>query len=481
LNVKINGAGVQMQVGELIHALMHYNTGSKLKTHSFSLTPTYPDQSQEYADLQGSIRNPLGFYGDSNDENVMGRGGFTYNIVRNDGSGAIIDCVFTENLYMNPFYFGSEDRNGFVNVQVMDFNINFITNAWARMWSHDDTLTTITGGSVAFNNFGTQYPWSYPNDTVPQLLFKYVTPQDLQVIPRNQPYTYPYYDIQRYITTYGTIAPGASVPINSNNIRFNSIPRRIFVFVRNNNNTMESNCRYTDSYAAITGVNINWGNRNSLLATANQEQLYAICLRNGCDMSYTQWAGIPVYKTGSFSQKIAPVSSVLCINPSIDLGLGELEAAGVSDDINFQIRVNVTNYGANSMNADLYIVCAYEGTFTITGYGSAETQTAVLSRMDVLDAQQSPAVNYSDVQDSFGAGNFLSGLKDMLKDTRLISSVGKFAGPLLSANPQTAAVGPAVSALANAAENYGYGDGEGAMLGGRRMRKSSLKSRIRHY
>ena len=481
LTVKINGSAVSMQVAELIHPLMHFNTDSKLKTHELSSTPSCPDQSQEYHDLNSDIRNPLQMYGDSNDENVMGRGGFPFKIVRNDGSGAIVDFVVTEPLFMNPFAWGSTEHNGFVNIQSMDFNFNFISNAWARVWSHDDNLTALTGGSVQFNNFPSSLPFSYESQ-VPLLLFKYVSPQDLTVIPKNLPYSYPYFDVQRYITTFGSVVAGGATPINSNNIRLTSVPRRMFLFARNTNNTMQSNARYTDSFASITGVSINWNNRNSLLNTASQEQLYQISRRNGCNLSYTQWAGIPVYKTGDFTNQIVGCSSIMCINPVVDLGLGELEAAGLSEDINLQITVQIKNTGANPMIIDLYLVIINEGVFTITGSGSAETQINVLSRMDILDAQQSPAISLAEIKDNFGAGSFLSGLKDKLKESKIVSTVGKLAAPLMSLNPATAAFAPVVGQLANSADQYGYGEGQliGAE-GGRRMSRSSLRHRLRKY
>src|SRR5690606_19333029 len=64
LNVSFNGTSVSVNIGDYLHALMHYNTDEALKSREYSTGFSYADQSQEYNDLVGSVRNPLGSYSD---------------------------------------------------------------------------------------------------------------------------------------------------------------------------------------------------------------------------------------------------------------------------------------------------------------------------------------------------------------------------------------------------------------------------------
>src|ERR1700677_1033511 len=173
LQATINNQSVSINLADVIHCLTHFNTGMTLKNGDYSMTPNYPDQSQQYNDLLDNIRSPLQGYGDGLDECVMQRGGFPFTVVQNPpGTGplgvvtAIVDMYFCEPLFLPPFYFGQQNRSGFFNVNSMDFNITFSGNMGYRMWSHNPTLagpiasisTTIggTGGlTPPFTQFST--------------------------------------------------------------------------------------------------------------------------------------------------------------------------------------------------------------------------------------------------------------------------------------------------------------------------------------
>ena len=128
------------------------------------MTPTCPDQSQNYSDLIGSIRSPLQGYGDSNDESVMSRGGFAYwEIVSNPVSTgaaqaltAVVDLAVCEPLFLlSPYFWGCGNGSAFFNVTTMDFNITFLGLAGNRVWSHDTSLGAlpVTSSSIIFNGF----------------------------------------------------------------------------------------------------------------------------------------------------------------------------------------------------------------------------------------------------------------------------------------------------------------------------------------
>src|SRR5579863_1447569 len=207
LQVTINNTSVSINMADVIQALLHFNTDAKLKEYDYSVTPTCPDQSQNYDDLLGTNRSPLSFYGDSTDEGVMGRAGFQFNVVSNSPTFAVVDMLVTEPIFMSPFYWGHSNSSGFANVNTMDFNITFLNNLGYRMWSHDNSAGTnvISAINTQFNGF-TGPAFSYSGITVPQLLFTYISPLDTELISPQIPITYPYFDITRFPTDIGAIA-----------------------------------------------------------------------------------------------------------------------------------------------------------------------------------------------------------------------------------------------------------------------------------
>ena len=79
------------------------------------------------------------------------------------------------------------------------------------------------------------------------------------------------------------------------------------------------------------------------------------------------------------------------------------------------VQADVRNISNRSITPTLYICIVSEGTFCITGMGSATTNIGVISSEDILNASMQPGVNYYDVQEVNG-GNFFSGLVNFGKD-----------------------------------------------------------------
>ncbi len=417
LQANINNTAVSMNISDIIHGLLHYNTDSFLKCHDYSMSAAYSDQSQEYDDLIGSIRNPLASYGDSNDEDVEHRGAVKFTIVSNTASQAVVDILVTEPIWLSPFYWGKGNAGGFYGVQTLDMNFTFLPNAWNRVWSHATggalAPGAIDGGSLIFSNFPT--PFSYGN-VVPQLLFKYITPNELHSIPNS--IVYPYFNVDRYPNDYtSALVPNAQTTLVSQNIQLKSIPRRIYIYARNSNSILQSNPKYTDTYLSITGIRVNWNNYSGLLSNATQFDLYKMAVKNHCNLSFPQWSGGPVYQPGSFVNKIGTVGSILCIEFGTDIGLSDVECPGMLGTYQLQMEVNVTNTNqTNNITPTLYIVVVSEGTFTIENNRSV-SMIGVVSKQDVLNARKMDCmcVNYEMTQDVNG-GDFMSGLKKFGSD-----------------------------------------------------------------
>ena len=552
----VNNCTVTQNMGEIIHSLLRFNASDDLVETDYSETPSCMDSSQSYSDLFGTNRSALAMSGASPDGAIPGRGAYSqyhvvYNAINPNPPGgattsgyAIVDMILTEQIMISPLNWGkyADAASGFINVTSHDFTFNFLNQAANRFWSHDQN-----GGShipdnscqIAFSNFtNLRYPGQPPATTYqffygssqPLLNINYITPRDnsLVGVGPHTPISYPYFDVNKYATdTTAPIVYGSSSVIQSNNIQLSSIPRRVYVYAREENRSYYSNPAKTDTFYAIDNISVQFENNSGLFASATQNQLWQMTRKNHCNVSWQDWSGKPYYKEGgaiyqAFDQNTpgpipgiyGGVGSVLAIEFATDIGLDDLMAPGVgSSQYNLQIQASVRNCdpsgSKDASNVSLYVIVVNEGTFTIPESGAALTQLSILTPQDVLKAKADPVlVDYADLQDING-GNFMSGLKDVskkllqdgkkvnkfLRDTKIISK----GADLLSMipGPQGAplrAVGTAARALGYGEEDYfdedyvmhrgripehptnAYNYG-GVLVGGKKMPRKTLKKR----
>lgn len=494
VGIQINGTKISIDMADVIQALMRFNTDAKLKTSDYSLTPTAMDQSQEYGALIKTVRNPLGVFGDSNQESVAGRGSANYVVVTNpQNTGpttatltAVVDCRFTEPIFMlTPFIWGKYQAGGLYNVTTLDWTFNWLTQAANRFWSHDASVgSIITSSTFAF---GGQIggPTTPGFNQAPTLLLTWITPPETSLLGPNLSITYPYFNTERFVNDFTGIPPGPNnyVVYSSSNIQLKSIPRRMYVYMRQRNSDLYSNPANTDTYMSINNVNIQFNNRSGIYSTATQEQLYLTAVKNHCNMSWQEWSGLPQYSgVDNFDPQYYGVGSVCCFEFGTDIAnQSPLECPGRSGQFQLQVNVSAANISSITLNCSLYIVVVYEGTFTIPNSGASLVQIGVLSANDVLEAGRNGFVNYNDTQKVNGGGDFFSNIKDFFSDKVLpLIKESRIASNLASAIP---VVGPALS---DSIRNLGYGDGVmvggqdrgGVLVGGAAMTRSQLRRRL---
>lgn len=511
LQASVNGQSFSIYLSDMVHALTHYNTDIKLHNRDYSMTPTYYDQTQSYADLaSGNVRNPLSGYQNGIDHTIMQRGAFPFTIVVNTPTLAVVDMVVCEPLFLSPFFFGCGNASGFYNVTTMDFTLNFLSNA-NRFWSHNQIVGSnpITNIQSVFTNFTSVNPagFSYAESQA-IMLFKYVTPDSIQVLSPNMPITYPFFDVQRYQIDFpSAVTPSSGVVANttglisSNNLQLNSIPRMMYIYARTQNQvlyTQGSGASQTDTYLALENINITFANYTGLLSSASKQQLYQISAKNGCGMSWAQWSGERENDASAWNTPVAQygtIGSIMAIEFGCDLGLPSDSCAGLQGQYQLQVNCQFRNTGNTPVSATLYTIIVSEGSMTIPGLNSCTRQLGVITKNDILNAQTKPGVDYDDIRDSLygGEGNFFSNLKDFgsnindfLKNSKIISTVA-------NAIPH-----PAASAIGNIARNLGYGekggvvidpsqyhdygcgeeDNGGVSVGGRQLQRGNLKNRL---
>jgi hypothetical protein len=494
MQIAINGQSFSIFMADMIHALSHFNTNENLLNADYSLSPCYYDQSQNYNDLVNGIRNPLANYDSGLDHNASQRGAFPFKIVSNTPTQAVVDMVLIEPLWISPLHWGCQNAKGLYNCTTMDFNFTFLTNG-NRFWSHATSTArnTLTSVNAYFSNFtavnATPFSYSYNQ---PLLLFKYITPDSIQVLSPNMPLTYPYFDVQRYPTDF-SISGNGTQPVNSQNLQLNSIPRMIYVYGRRNNNSLYSaiGSTYTDTYLGIESISLTFSNYSGLLSSASKHQLFLMSQKNGIGMSWNQWSGELQYPSSGFSgTQYGTIGSILAIEMATDIGLPSNSAPGLQGQYNLQMTVNFKDFSGSAIDATMYIIIVSEGSMTIPALNSCTRQLGVITQNDILDAQRQPGVSYDDIRETpYNGGNFLSNLKNFgqklnkfLKDSHIISIVASNI-PL-----------PIAQYIGTVAHNLGYGQGgvvidpsqyhnyygEGEASGGKRLTKNELRKRLKN-
>lgn len=383
--VTINNTQVSLNMNDVITGLRTYDDFRGDRDIYESMSPAYPDQFQAYGDYVtlGSNRNPLANYGENASE--VNRGAFPMRIISNGLGVAQVQAVLTEQIYLSPFLFGHKQHSGFVNVQNMDFNINLASNLGAKIWSHASVAggNSLSSATVTFNG-------------APTLLFNYITPPLLMQHSLSTPLELPYFDVQRYPTDLNaSLASGASVTMQSNNIQLQSIPYAVYIYARMRNADQTFNT--SDSFAVINQVSVNWNNNSGLLSSATQNDLYKISMENGCNLSWPQWSQFR--------------GSVLKLEFGKQIGLQDNEGPGKLGTYQFQYQANITNTSNAAINYTLYTVVLSEGVISIFDNRSV-TQIGVLSEADILSSYNMPH-DYNALKSLYG-GDFLSTARSFL-------------------------------------------------------------------
>ncbi len=487
LQIDLNNTSFSINMSDTIQAFLRYHNPECLKQGDMSLTPSLLDQSQQYSDLVNAIRNPLASYIDSVEGSVQGRGAFPYTGLTNNISAGIgvdttasADFIFTEDLFLSPMLFGTcGQENGFIGLQTFQLIINWGTDL-SRFWCHDNSGgTTLTSISVTMGQ--------------PILLFQYKTPSPLSVIPTTK--SYPYYEVQRYPTDYGTgVLSGASVLVSSSNIQLNSIPRIMYIFARKRNSDLTF--LDTDTFFSIEQISINWANNSGLLSNARKQDLYEMSRKNGCNLSWTQWSGESSYlSSGSTVQAISGPGSVLAVEFGTDIGLPSDEAAGINGTFQLQMEVNITNRSAATISPTLYVAIVNEGIFTIEN-NTSYSQIGVISRSDVLEAGKQEGVNYGDLKYMAGANIFKNigrAIKRALKVARKHGpewiekgiKFGKDVAPIAQAIAKLMAAGYTKAQAEQIMEGNAFVGGgrrgRKPLLGGKRITAAQLKKNCGKY
>lgn len=190
-----------------------------------------------------------------------------------------------------------------------------------------------------------------------------------------------------------------------------------------------------------------------------------MCVDNGLDMSFYEFTE----ETGS----------VIAISFAKDVSLGESSlAVGTLGSFEMLLDVNFKNINPfDDINFDLNVLVVNNGVMTLSK-GSCVINTGILSRQDVLEAQELEPSIYEEQIDLYRGGSFYSSFKEGLKKTQPYVKKGvelaKKYGPTALKAAKTAA--ELVPLLMSAGMSREEAEMQaGLLLGGKKVGKAQSK------
>jgi hypothetical protein len=176
------------------------------------------------------------------------------------------------------------------------------------------------------------------------------------------------------------------------------------------------------------------------------------------------------FLAGASNNFVNGPGSVLCLEFGTDIGLKQLEAAGIDGTYQLQFNVDMVNRSPNAINPSLYAVVVNEGLFAIEDNRSV-SQIGVISRDDVLNSVASNEVDYHALENMAGTGNFLGDVKRVLGN--VFKGAKKVCDVVEKIDKAKGRYGMGGTLLQGGMEDYEM------MGGGRKMSRAELRNRLR--
>lgn len=202
--------------------------------------------------------------------------------------------------------------------------------------------------------------------------------------------------------------------ITSNVITFQQVPDLLAVFVRplSDDYTFNGACDAFEQgkwLFPIKGASVTFNNRSGLLASATQEQLFAMTRRNGLrDVDWSMFRGWGI----SGGNRVQLAGSPLLLRPT-DWGLDDAMAPGLNGAWSFQITLQFyatccipskddPNYFPNITPE--VVIMPYNSGFFVTREGESERVMGVLTQAEIVNSATAPYIDRSELARTVGAG-----------------------------------------------------------------------------
>lgn len=341
-----------------------------------------------------------------------------YDPTNNDPAFAInyltVSINTIEPLLMYPFFpFASHlNQQSIYNLENINFNFN-MDNTAKRAYR---VGTKIYNGN-AFVDRQYNYTYSIEKFENTKITFNTITPHNNLILPERMVVPYKRYDYFTY--NIGSIQAGTTQTItNSEAVQMNTIPHKLYVWIRPENQTVYT----SDCYLTINSINLNYNGTSGILSSATQLDLYNICKNNGSQQSYEEFIG----KKSTFMNRQYPYTSNTALNvptagsililefgtdieivspayvPGSQVDTNLLITMSVSNNqtdrdpigINYPLRTNPANYAGLTGNDRfvMVIMTEYEGIMALEK-GMCETYNSIVQVSDVLNTKNTMPIH----------------------------------------------------------------------------------------
>ena len=412
LKVTINGSSVETQYADALTGLLRYNLDDQVKERDLSMSPSAQDKYQRYVDGVGSVRNPLSNYQNSGKD--TGRGAFSFDAITNPVSPdaaitpitATVLFTVTEPLLISPLKYKSTDlASGFIGVQNMAISFNFAAGQLSRVWSRSPSIGVTLSSAVCSLGAGTTAP--------PSLLVNYLTPPLLSQSQIPKQVNYQYYKCETYVNDMNTqLVSNASQTFTNNAIQLSTVPKCIYIWA--SIPSADKTYLTSDTFFRINSLSLNYLNVSGQFSSMSIQDLYQMCVKNGCNLSWTEWSGRAITigdsrGPGTLGSIDGMVGSPIKIEIS-DLHIPSNVASGMNLNSQLSFSVNVENVQqgvGSTKGVQLTTVLVYDGLCTISN-NSMATQVGVISERDVVETRKDRDnyVDYKSAESIYGGDLF---------------------------------------------------------------------------
>ena len=426
----LNNHTVVCDIYNTLHARSNYWQTNVDQLSRTSSSSAIKDNCQNYDDMFGTINNPLAGLGDSGLTSGHGRGVISdLDIVSNDGVSAELNFTITEPIILAPFSHDSNDDGGPLwNITTIAFDFQFVSNL-NRMWCHSD------GGGSIITNMTTAI-------NTMSLLMTCITPPISLALPPVCTTTYNVFDVVPK-SVGAVLNPNEERIVFTDSLQWNSVPQSVFIYAKLDNNSLLSwttdgtyspaTITAPDSFCEISNVSVQYMNRNDMLSNMTKEQLYEMCLANGYNRDYQQFAG-RVNGTFDTGSTIGLNGSAVRLIFGKDIA-GDNIIPGLSERSNFQLRITLRNiHQTQPLNITLYVVSVHEGAIQLIP-GDTRVDQAPIKNVENAHGAPVASIPYDKYRLMMGGG-----FMDILKT---IGKTAIAAAPaVMSMVPQTQGFAP---------------------------------------
>lgn len=425
MNIQINNTSVSLPVNQVLDPILRSIDSESIALWQGS-TPTQLDYWGDYnnidaiyeeATANSNNSSPFNGYSASFNRREPPRGAYPVSIAGNTAQAAeavlktvTVTISVREPLFVSPFIYESPEGHSGMS-GVTQINITAQMDALAKRAYRYFVATKspcpdkqITSVSYANSYLECKFLTAKPSDLIPSTI---ITPM---------------YNLQNYITPPSakilSEANGWSTTLTSNSIQINSIPDKVFVFVRQPQAVL--NPTIADVYLSITNIKVTFGNQSGICSNFTVEDLHRASLLAGSKQTYLDFIGYAQDNgrsptVNADTDRISTCGSVLCLNFGESINIPEdYFAPGSLSTTQFQITLDVTWNGDRedgfTVQPELNCMFMTSGVFSCNNGSSASYTSGVLSKQVVLDANSSEPVNKAELSRLVGGG-FMSSLK----------------------------------------------------------------------